>query len=192
LIGHPTYYPRFGYRTGVYGEFGISVTLAEDGAEQLATRELTEADVPALQELWLHEEREVDLTLRPGPTLLDWISPNPQIAALVWLRAGQIVGYTRVHAAEPARPRVFLAADHAAARAMAAALTAAAGVTELRLPLHERCASAAAFGPAEGRAWDAAMACSLRPCPFDDFYAALQTGQRPPGRVIWPPSFDLR
>jgi hypothetical protein len=78
----------------------------------------TREDVPRLNELWLHKERAVDMALEPGGDLLDWLSPNPAIQATVYTRSGDVVGYTRVHTEEPTKPRVFLAWDHEAARAM--------------------------------------------------------------------------
>lgn len=75
LLGHPTYYPRFGYITGVYGSSELIVTPVPTDI-QLATRPPVADDVPALIDLWRHEEGEVDFALHQGDSLLDWVSLN--------------------------------------------------------------------------------------------------------------------
>lgn len=190
LLGHTTYYPRLGYQTDAYGGSSL-VVLAASAGEGLSTRAPHEGDLAALRALWLHEEGQVDFAIVPGGALLDWISPNPAVTAAVWLREERVVGYTRVHAADLAKPRVFLAGDHDAARAIAARLASAAGAPEVTLPLHPSSASAGAFGEPQARSWEAAMAFPLAPSPFDEYYARVSAGERAPGQVIWPVEFDL-
>ena len=195
LLGHETYYPRFGYITGVYGV--SSVEIAADslpnrglGKSPLTIRRPHETDLLALRQLWLHEEGGVDFAIYPGDLILDWLSPNPNMDAAVYLRGDQIVGYSRVLSTEPSSPRFFLAADHDAAVEMATVLVF--GATSITLPLHPYSASAGAFTiKPEVHAWKAGMACSLAPGLFEDYYGALQAGTRLPGRVIWPIAFDL-
>jgi predicted N-acetyltransferase YhbS len=193
LLGHDTYYPRFGYRTRQHGASALELTRAMLGPGAHGTlqrRAPTEADLPALLTLWAHEESAVDFALHPGPSLLDWVSPHPQIASQVWLHGETLIGYTRIHQAEPHAPRCFLARDDESARAMAFALLT--DHESIRLPLHPASASAAAF-PAQpvAAAWSAGMACPLIPGVLDAFSAPVEAGARPPGRVIWPVMFDL-
>jgi putative acetyltransferase len=186
LIGHPEYYPRFGYKTGVYaGVSSVDVTVESGIDVNLETRKPLEADIGALKRLWLHEEGEVDFAIVPGDSLMDWLSPNPQIDAAVYLREGEIIGYTRIHQDEPTAPRVFLAKDGASAQTIAAKI----GAT--KLPLHPNSASASVFGQPAITVWGAEMACPLSPSIFDEFYGQLQGGERFPGRVIWGMMFDL-
>ena len=195
LLGHTSYYPRFGYHTHAFGSAQIVVPINELSGNMLDTRDPTNEDVSRLNELWFHEEGRVDMALQPGLDLLDWLSPNPAIQATIYMRNNELVGYTRIHTAEPTRPRVFLARDHEAARAMIATmahtLSAGASGTEYLLPLHPSSASVHAFGHATAtrEAW--AMACSLGPSPLDDYFSRVREGRRPPGRVIWPVAFDL-
>lgn len=191
LLGHDTYYPRFGYHVRAYGPSQMAVAHSSPADDVLETRRPTSADMAALQELWWHEEGMVDMAIVPLPDLLDWLSPNPAIRAAVYLRDGEIVGYTRINEQQPAQPLVFLARDHAAARAMLATIAQQSPADEYVLPLHPASASAAAFGQAKPSAWNAAMACPLAPSPLDQYLAEVQAGQRAPGRVIWPTAFDL-
>jgi hypothetical protein len=84
---------------------------------------------------------------------------------------------------------VFLAADHNAARAMAAQVGFI--LTRATLPLHPYSASAAAFAGAAVQAWEAGMACPLAPSPYDEFIARLKRGERLPGRPVWGVAFEL-
>lgn len=191
VLGHPTYYPRFGYINHMYGSASLTVSdVPPSSAPALEIRKITEADIPDLQRLWLREEGSVDFAIKPGAEMLDWISTNPSIDAAVYVRDGVIVGYTRIHRAFPRKPRYFVAADAAAARAMVSQLMQ--GVESLELPLHPYSASSSALtGVVKCEAWDAGMAQSLLPNVFDDYAQRLQKGERQPGRPIWPVEFDI-
>lgn len=190
LVGHLSYYPRFGYRQHVFGDSQV-VVVSTGEAAQLETRFPTDADLPTLAELWLREEGGVDFAIHPGTEFMDWSFTNPLVLPVVYLRDGEIVGYARIQHNEPLKPRLFLARDADAARAMVDVISGAAGC-EITLPLHPYSASAAAFDakPA-AHAWDAAMAHRLAEGPFDEYIARLEFKQRLPGRPIWPVMFDV-
>lgn len=196
LVGHTSYYPRFGYHTRVFGTSRVTA-VPEPGAEAgMQQRALDEGDIPALIALWEREEVAVDFSLRPGSALMDWLSPNPHIAAQVYVRDGAVAGYTRILTTAPAAPRIFFARDADAARGMVALIAAQAraaqsSAAQVELPLHPASASTAAFGAAEINVWDAAMAMSLAPNPFDAYLAQLRAGARNAGRVLWSVEFDV-
>ncbi len=183
LLGHTTYYPRFGYRTGAYGASSLRVATGEFSVGSLEARPLADADIPALRDLWRREEGAVDFAVDPSDSLMEWLSPRPGVQALVYTRGGEIVGFARV---EGAAARYFLARDGETARQMARSIGDA-----VEPPLHPGSASASALGTADASAWDAAMVCPFMPSPFDDYYAQVQAGTRLPGRVIWGVEFDL-
>jgi putative acetyltransferase len=197
LLGHPTYYPRFGYQTHAFGTAHLLVSSDILHEDPLEMRSPGHEDGLLLSDLWRHEEGSVDMVFEPGPDLLDWLSPYPAIQATIYLRNGEVVGYTRMHLEEPTSPRVFLARDHEAARAMVVTLSCTlksdTSTTEYMLPLHPSSASAQAFGSARAtcQAFSAGMACSLGESPLDDYFVRVREGQRPPGRVLWPVAFDL-
>jgi len=189
LVGHPPYYPRFGYLTGAYGGASLKVNTANFPSGDLESRPPTEDDIPTLRELWRHEEGAVDFSIDPGSQLLDWISPNPAIKAQVYTQDGAVMGYARVSAH---KVHYFLAADAETAQHMAKQMG-----TEIVLPLHRNSASAAGLaGEAGGKAFDAAMVCPLTPgslavSAFEEYYAQVQAGARLAGRPIWGVEFDL-
>ena len=195
LLGHPTYYPRFGYQTHAFGPAQLTLSLPMPAGEPLETRGPTGEDVAALCALWQDEEGKVDMALEPGRDLLDWLSPNPAIQASVYIRDGQIAGYTRIHRDEPASPRVFLARDretaHSILATIASKLQPARTEISYTLPLHPFSASAAFLGQAESFPREAAMVCELGPSPLPEYLAAIREKRRPVGRPIWPVAFDL-
>lgn len=183
LIGHPPYYPRFGYQQKAFGSASLKVSTADFTGGDLETRSPTEAALPFLHDLWLHEEGNVDFAIDPSADLMEWLSPNPQITTQVYLRGGQVVGYARTHGD---KAHYFLARDGETARQMAKQIGA-----EVELPLHPYSASASAFGTPEHSNWDAAMVCPFAPSPFEDYYSQVQAGAHIQGRPIWGVEFDL-
>jgi len=191
LLGHPTYYPRFGYRTGAYGVAELTLTVGDIRAplDSLETRPVDEPDLPALRALWQHEQAAVDFAVRPENSLFDWLSPDPRVFARVFLHEGEIVGYARYRRSARTRVIGFLAANNAVAQTMLTQL--AEDAPEIKLPLHPHSASAQAFSAQNGtlQPWDAAMACPLEPGVLDAYFSGLKAG-RLPGSIIWPPAFD--
>ncbi|MEO8396344.1 MAG: N-acetyltransferase [Chloroflexota bacterium] len=183
LIGHSAYYPRFGYQTRMFGSALLKVSTQDFQQQAMETRLPAEADIPALRELWLHEEGDVDFAIYPGDELLDWISPNPAIKSLVYTIGGVIFGYARV---EGNKTHLFLARDHQAAHAMARQIG-----SEIELPLHAYSASAEGLGDSVYSIWDAAMVSTFAPSPFDEYAAQVQAGKRIPGYPIWGVEFEL-
>jgi putative acetyltransferase len=192
LLGHASFYPRFGYRTHAYGAAALTLpAVTLPGGAALTARPPRVEDVPALHALWQAAEAQADFSLDPGHALLDWISPNPAITATVYLAGQRLVAYARVHRDAPNRPRAFLAESGEVTRAVAAQLARASGAAEVVLPLHPASAAAHGLTGATAEAWQAGMACPLTPSPLDDYLAALAAGQRPPGAVTWPVPFDV-
>lgn len=183
LLGHPTYYPRFGYQTKAYGASSMTVNTENLASLALETANPIPDDVPVLAKLLLDNEREVDLTLIPENTLAEWLSPNPAIPCTVYRQNGDIVGYTRGAYDDV---RLFLARDTQSAQAIAKQL--AGDKTTIGLPLHPTSRSARAFAEtAEVTAWDAGMICPLS----DDSAVSDYLANSSVGRVIWFSVFDI-
>ncbi|HYP42137.1 MAG TPA: N-acetyltransferase [Chloroflexia bacterium] len=201
LLGHPTYYPRFGYQTHVYGSSSLTIPATSITPAELGRRAPIPGDIPILHLMWLRDEGQVDFALDPGTDLMDWVSPSPIVQATVYTFEGDIVvGYMRTRKDNPGQPLVFLARAASVALAMAGSIAhqgdAQTALTEIVLPLHPSSRSGAALGALDGAvwktsAWGAGMACPLAPSPFDEYHAQLKSGERIPGRVIWPVAFEI-
>jgi predicted N-acetyltransferase YhbS len=205
LIGHPTYYPRLGYLPNAYGFSALKITvdlaLTNTNLPALKARPVQADDGPALHRLWqANFLPEVDFSLDPGQALVEWVSPNPAVEALVYLAedGSEVVGYCRSRAATPEKPIMFLAKDGAVARAMLELLArkktgqGPVSTVEFELPLHPSARLTAELGGgAECRTGIYTMACPLRPSLFDEYHAQVGAGTRPPGFLIWPTAFEL-
>lgn len=191
LVGHRTYYPRFGYRINAYGSSAVRVPVSGLPASGLTATPIAPEDIPALHALWRADEAGVDFAIDPGTALTDWISPNPTVRSLVFRDGTRIAGYVRQHRDRPEGPTYFLARDAEAARAVAGTLAQHNNVETLSLPIHPRSLSAGAFGPPTVEPFAAAMASELAPGPLGEYFAQVDAGRRPHGRVIWPVEFDL-
>jgi predicted N-acetyltransferase YhbS len=187
LVGHPTYYPRFGYRQHAYGS--SSLHLWSSATTPLLSRPFEERDLPSVMTLWRAQEQNADFALEPRAEMADWLSPNPAVRSLVYERDGQVIGYSRAHGLQGNHPRYFLAQDAEAAQAMAWHLAGEGAM--MSLPVHPSAPWADALGGAHGGTFDAAMACPLAASPFDEYEAAVKAGSRAAGRVIWGTAFDV-
>lgn len=198
ILGHPEYYPRFGYHTHVYGGSKLAIEAARLNdvrqltAGLLETRPPKPSDTGELMAIWRIEEDAVDFSVVPDHTALWWLSPDPRVTCTVYSSGGKVVGYTRTSSADPAHVRFFMAADSQSALMMAAMISREGDVN---LPLHPHSASAQALsarlGTPELHAWGPGMAQSFHPNPFDDYLALIKRGERPVGRPIWPAEFDV-
>lgn len=198
ILGHPEYYPRFGYHTHVYG--GAKLTIEANRlndvrqltAGLLETRKPTARDTGELMAIWRIEEDAVDFSIVPDRTALWWSSPDPRVTCTVYTSGGKVVGYTRTSSADPDNVRFFMAADGQSALMMAAMVSSGGDVS---VPLHPNSVSAqtlaARLGTPDLHAWGPGMAQSLHPNPFDDYLALIKRGERPVGRPIWPAEFDV-
>ena len=192
LLGHSTYYPRFGYETHAFGHSVVQVTRHNVCGLTLPveTRSPQPADLPALRALWLAEEEDVEFVLEPEQNLNAWLSPAPGYPATVYLQGRHIVGYTRGY---PNKPLVFLAKHEPAAHDIAHFLLQQ--YDSLHLPLHPASRSIRAFSnlpDPDCEAWTAAMVAMLRYEPLiANYMRGVWSGKHPPGRPIWPPAFDV-
>lgn len=187
LLGHPTYYPRFGYVTYSFGTSSMEVRTQDLASLALETSTPLPDDVPVLADLYMSNEQNVDLTLVLEDTLAEWLSPNTAVPCTIYRHEGQIVGYTRGTAEDV---RLFLARDDVSARAIARHV--ADGRETITLPLHPQSTTANAFSEiAQATAWDAGMICPLRDgSVIQDYLATIKAGASV-GRAIWFSVFDI-
>jgi len=187
LLGHPTYYPKFGYQTGVYGVSSVTVKTASLSEMVLETEKPLVEDIPELANLHRMNEKAVNLSIVPENNLAEWMSPDKTIPCTVYRHDGEIVGYTRGTGEDV---RLFLAKDEATARGIAKHL--AGDAAEITLPLHPESLCANAFDDKPTvTAWDAGMVCPLNDySPILDYLKTIENGQSV-GRVIWVSVFDI-
>ncbi|MEO1162268.1 MAG: N-acetyltransferase [Chloroflexota bacterium] len=183
LLGHTSYYPRFGYQTHAFGSSEIAVDTASLPANTLDTASPTPNDCDALVALWQEAESTVDMAIQPEASIHAWLAPYPNITATVYRQGDSIVGYTRQH---DTSIKAFYASDPDVVQMMARHCAGTA--SQIKLPLHPQSAEATAFdSKAISTAWDAAMICPLSENAIVADYLANECI----GRVIWHTAFDI-
>lgn len=187
LYGHPSYYPRHGYRPCFGGaEVKIDKEKLPEPSTKLEARPVRPADLPWLVERLEAELADVDFGWLWGPSLGEWSFPG--LNAVMWrTEDGRRAAYTL------RRPtgdgcELVLADDAALAR------EAIARIRPAKLCHHPsgwlaRHALDPAWAKAEAKAYDAAMAVPLREGALDALLAAREAGERPAGAANFPLPF---
>ncbi len=192
LLGHPDYYPRFGYLTQAYGI--STLTLAANGVadDPLIAQSVRSEHIDELYALWQETESNVDFALDPGHMAADWISPSPGTKSVIYRDTnGALVGYARIDQAKPTAPRAFLARNPEWTQRIANHIATEANSESVILPLHPNSRATPGGAAPDTQAWMAAMVYPLQPSIFDDYYRQVQNGTRPPGSPVWSPIFDF-
>lgn len=188
LLGHSSYYPRYGYQTRTHGfcKVEIDVEQLPAATAKLDAWPVQEADLP-----WLVERLEVELAAVDfgwvyGATLAQWRWNG--IDSLVWRdESGRRVAYTMRAARQRDKLVLLLAEDPALAREM---------MYRLRPTVLEHHPAGWLAQQALDPAWstmsaevsEAAMVCPLQEGVLDEYLAAVEQG-RPTGCVNWPLAF---
>ncbi|MDP4162366.1 MAG: N-acetyltransferase [Bacillota bacterium] len=201
LLGHSDYYPRFGYETNMFGTCHIEIERSKlhlSGAE-LSERRVAAADLPWLSSLWDQWFSDVDLALKPGNSILDWISNDKSTVSSVVVRNSEAIGYIRYSKASPSKFVCFLAKSALDVSEMLGYIHAkCSDVPEqpLIIPVHPESSAVKQFiqHPYEQKmgTWAAAMIKELTPNPLIIKYVEeMKAGNRNCGLIIWPVEFDV-
>jgi len=202
LLGHDTYYPRVGYRTGMFGTCQARVprkAIRPSGAT-VTERVLRPEDTAELVRMWWRWFGDVDMAIVPEATVSDWLSPYKPICDSVLLRDGQLAGYARYEQDEAQDLRCFLARDAASTVDLLAYLSdkvEGEAHPDMLVPVHPRGRAAREWLPPgaqeEIKPWTAAMIKVLRDdcAPLLAYVEEVAAGARPIGCLIWPVEGDV-
>ncbi len=186
LYGHPTYYPRLGYRTC----FGVGkVTLDSDALPQpsqvVRPWPVRPADIPWLMECFATEWADVDFAWLRGSAVSEWDIPG--VDAALWRT-------------EDGRPAAYVAGGHSGRMVIGQdpALVGEVLYTVRPESLDQHPAGwlarnvlCAGWGRAEVEASDAAMACELQEGVLEPCLRAVEAGERLPGYCPWPLALNV-
>ena len=103
LCGHPSYYPRFGYRQRMFSLSGPTVAVAAvgDRLDGLVERPILAADLPWIVDAWWGLHGADSLALFPGDSISQWFSHTAGHRSSVITRGGEAVAYVRYAASSP-------------------------------------------------------------------------------------------
>ena len=189
LVGHPSYYPRVGYKA-CFGSAKVTIDAEKlpKPSQTLTPRPVRPADVPWLVERFAVEWADVDFAWLRGNSLAEWTFPGTN--AVMWQTADdKRAGYT-LASAEAKKLKILLADDSAMARDIIAT------VQPTSLEHHPagwlaREALEAAWSSAEAKRGEHAMAVALQDGALDPLIDAVESGSRPSGSCNWPIPFML-
>jgi putative acetyltransferase len=203
LLGHPSYYPRFGYRTEMFGTSSIEIERNRVSAVaglSVNERRVTTGDLAALHELWNKWFADCDLAVVPGNSITDWISTDKRVRGVVVEVEGEMVGYLRYDSDQPHQIRSFLATDQAATSLLLAYVNEKIQdeqVDAFHLPVHPDSTVVQEWVEVPFRrvvnTWDAAMINILDPQAHAivAYCEEVSSGQRSAGILHWSVEFDL-
>ncbi|WP_171016613.1 GNAT family N-acetyltransferase [Pseudalkalibacillus caeni] len=199
LLGHPSYYPRFGYQTNMFGICGIKIMLNESKeAANIVERKATCNDLGKLSDLWDQWFDDVDLAMYPGDDLTDWLSPDKKINCSVFEINNKFAGYVRYEKDQPENVKMFLATDkHAAQEILKTLSMQIDNQNAIFLPVHPESNKTIEVFQNEGqtdcKTWEAAMIRVLdkENKQIADYCNEVKNHQRLPGLLSWPVEFDV-
>ena len=97
LCGHPTYYPRFSYKTGMFSLSGTKVNINMENfkGQGFTDRPVSEQDISWLVEAWKSQHGMDALALFPGDNITEWSNHGFKCRCLVVIKNDRILGYVR-------------------------------------------------------------------------------------------------
>ncbi|MFD1673806.1 GNAT family N-acetyltransferase [Alicyclobacillus fodiniaquatilis] len=209
LLGHKTYYPRFGYRKGMFGICRINIALSDIDRissctpDNVCERPVQASDIPLLREMWSHWYGSVDLAIEPTDSIIDWVSIARNVRASVMTQDETVIGYVRYQTENPADIQLFLSKDEEATstilcylRSRVKAALASDNPLVLSLQVHPDSSGAknniTVPFQVEMNRWDSCMIRILADNPSIEAYCdGVDAELRPHGLVVWPGEFTL-
>jgi len=202
LCGHPSYYPRFGYRTEMFSLAGVKISVDVQGfnGEAYSERPVNGQDIPWLQGLWWSLHGDTDLALFPGTSICDWSNHSRTSRCIVVSKGNSVLGYARYAAGEPVNVKVMLASREDIPDLLAylswRTFGKAQGEVKAAIPYEMASCAVAASGCFEVVDKRAARDPFMIKVLAEDSRAAqyaegVAQGLVEPGIIAWPPVFDL-
>lgn len=200
LYGHPNYYPRFGYKTHMFGDCSIEILNSSINLEPaiIEEREVRVNDIEVLMEMWKRWYGNIDLSLIPSKSILDWISHTVKIKTSVITINGEVNGYLRYDANNVRDIRMFLAKDQESAEQLVRYIVNKIDCEEnIRLPIHPDSLAISMLSSFEYKVdiqkWDAGMIRILdEKCKeIIEYCDEVLVEKRKAGKIIFIPSYDM-
>jgi len=179
LCGHPSYYPRHGYRAC----FGFAkVTIEKDKlpepGQEFRIMPVRPADIPWLVERQAAELADVDFGWLWGTGLSEWRIPCVN-SVMWWTKDGRRAAYTAAPVGK-GKCSKLLADDPALARDVIATIKPES-VDHHPSGWLARNVLEKEWSKAEVKVSEAAMACELREGVLEPYLKAVESGERPVG-----------
>lgn len=200
LHGHFNYYPRFGYKTHMFGECSIEILSSSINLEPaiIEEREVRLNDIEVLMKMWKSWHGNIDLALVPRRSILDWISHTVKIKTSVITINGEVKGYLRYDTNDARDIKMFLAEDKESAEQLVRYIANKIDYKEnVRLPIHPDSLAISMLSSFQYKVdiqkWDAGMIRILdeKCTEIIEYCDEVLAEKRKPGKMIFIPSYDM-
>lgn len=199
LFGHPSYYSRFGYIKNMFGYSKIKVNRnnIETITGQIVERAVTYEDIKALISMWKDCYGNIDLSLCPTDSLLNWITHSQLIKTSVITINGETKGYLRYNINNINDMKMFLAKDKDSTHKILSYIKDITNDETIDLPIHPNSEIVKWLKGLEYKSnlqtWDAGMIKVLDKNDENilEYCNEVKSNIRKPGHIILPPSADI-
>ncbi|MEQ6377092.1 N-acetyltransferase [Bacillaceae bacterium S4-13-56] len=202
LIGHSSYYPKFGYQTNMFGTCSIKINSSDIKETEAVVKErrVQEPDLPLLKSMWEEWYGQVDLSIVPGPSVLHWINHGlGRINSVVTINE-EVEGFLSYEAMNPLIIQQFLSTSKEATKAILSYMTRKSSSLkegEISIAVHPEAPITESRIPypyqASIKTYDTGM---IKPLNEENeivlrYCDEVSKGERTPGLLIWPTPFQL-
>jgi predicted N-acetyltransferase YhbS len=200
LYGHRSYYPRFGYKLGMFGDSTIKIEKPsiDTNLPNIEEREVRLDDINGLMDMFEMWYGNIDLSLKPSNSILDWISHTAMIKTSVILIAGEVQGYLRYNVNDLTDIRMFLTKDKKSTELLVKYIANKfQNIEIIKLPMHPDSVAINLFDSfnykIDLQRWSAGMIKILAEECKDiiEYCDQVSSEKRKPGKIIFPPSYDM-
>ncbi len=202
LLGHSSYYPRFGYQPRMFGTCTIQIKRSElkENQAHIEERRVQAADIPLLASWWSDWYEKTDLSIFPGTSVLNWISHGKGTRSSLVMIDGEEAGYLSYEVHKPYHIQCFLAKNRESAGNILSYLNETLEgykEDEISIALHPEADATKRLIPYSYHStidvWDAGMIKILDPQneQIHRYCREVKLGERPPGLIVWPTLFQL-
>lgn len=199
LFGHPSYYPRFDYIQNMFGYSKIMINRnnIRTITEKIVERPVTIKDIEILISMWKDCYGNIDLSLCPTDSLLDWITHSPLIRTSVITINGETKGYLRYNINDINDMKIFLAKDKDSTLQLISYIKNTTNDETINLPIHPNSEVVKWLKgldyEVDLQTWDAGMIKVLDENDGNilEYCNEVKNKKGKPGHIILPPSADI-
>lgn len=202
LLGHPGYYPRFGYQSKMWSNSNVLLPVNEipSSSKSVKERRIQVTDLESLYGMWELWNQGVDMAFKPESSITSWISPGKGIQASVIEADGNFTGYLRYEKDNPERILSILARDSESLMEICSYIKSKmvpgdTGSKFLSLPISsescERNKVTLDYQTEVNTGPEKMLKILDDNSSITDYCEEVISGKRAPGNVIWPVEFDV-
>ncbi|XEC94918.1 GNAT family N-acetyltransferase [Paenibacillus tarimensis] len=201
LLGHPSYYPRFGYQPNMWSSSNVLLPLNDipSLSKSVKERRIQAADLEGLSAMWDIWHQGIDMAFKPDASVTAWISPSKTIQAAAIDIDGHLSGYLRYDINHPEKILSILARDTESLVELCAylksRLKADSDSRFLSMPIspesYGRLKEPIPYRTEVSTGPEKMIKILNENSPIVEYCNGVMSGELSPGSIIWPVEFDV-